>query len=243
VSNFGLPELRELLSLAKVAPSVLESRSDPFAINHHMVQWALQHNITFIGYSSLGTQWANTPVSINPVFNSSLLKVRPGSKFVQLGCASAGQAVSLCCHRAVHRNADGAARPAGGCAWVFVLTAVLVLTDLACSLERAHDMAGGVQVRPCWRKRYAAHLDPLHVAINLHRAQAIAARHNGKNVAQIVLRWALQLGQVVIPRSANLDHIPSNQQLFDFTLIDAEMQAINALDGTWKTGGLPLPVA
>jgi hypothetical protein len=32
-------------------------------------------------------------------------------------------------------------------------------------------------------------------------------------------------------------------QLFDFSLSDAEMQAINSLDGTWKTGGLPLPVA
>jgi diketogulonate reductase-like aldo/keto reductase len=77
----------------------------------------------------------------------------------------------------------------------------------------------------------------------LYRAQASAARHPGKNVGQIVLRWALQLGQVVIPRSANLDHIPSNRQLYDFSLTDAEMQAINALDGTWKTGGLPLPVA
>jgi diketogulonate reductase-like aldo/keto reductase len=47
----------------------------------------------------------------------------------------------------------------------------------------------------------------------------------------------------VIPRSSNTDHIPANLQLFDFALSDAEMQAINALDGTWKTGGLPLPVA
>lgn len=73
--------------------------------------------------------------------------------------------------------------------------------------------------------------------------QAIAARHPGKNVGQVVLRWALQLGQVVIPRSAHPDHIPQNLQLFDFSLTDAEMQAINVLDGTWKTGGLPLPVA
>lgn len=74
-------------------------------------------------------------------------------------------------------------------------------------------------------------------------SQAVAARQPGKNVGQVVLRWALQLGQVVIPRSANLDHIPQNLQLFDFSLSDAEMQAINTLDGTWKTGGLPLPVA
>jgi diketogulonate reductase-like aldo/keto reductase len=75
VSNFGLSELQQLLSLAKVHPSVVESRSDPFAISHHVIQWALSHNMTFIGYSSLGTQWVNSPVSVNPVFDSKLLQV------------------------------------------------------------------------------------------------------------------------------------------------------------------------
>lgn len=75
MSNFGLSELQELLSLAKVAPAVLESRSDPFAINHHVIQFALRHNMSFIGYSTLGTQWINSPMSINPVFNSTLLQV------------------------------------------------------------------------------------------------------------------------------------------------------------------------
>lgn len=105
MSNFGLPELRELLSLAKVPPSVLESRSDPFAINHHMVQWALQHNITFIGYSSLGTQWVNTPVSINPVFNSSLLKVRSCSGACSHFCAE--PAFMCAAHRCRRRRAEG----------------------------------------------------------------------------------------------------------------------------------------
>lgn len=78
MSNFGLSELQQLLSLAKVHPSVVESRSDPFAISHHVIQWAQSHNMTFIGYSSLGTQWINSPVSVNPVFDSKLLQVRPG---------------------------------------------------------------------------------------------------------------------------------------------------------------------
>lgn len=73
--------------------------------------------------------------------------------------------------------------------------------------------------------------------------QDITRAHSGKSVAQVVLRWALQRGQVVIPRSSSTTHIPENLQLFDFELSDAEMQAINGLDGTWKTGGLPLPVA
>jgi hypothetical protein len=131
VSNFGLPELRELLSLAKVAPSVLESRSDPFAINHHMLQWALQHNVTFIGYSSLGTQWVNTPVSINPVFNSRLLKVRPGPRFVRSRGVPVLNQPQPC---ALRRGRWRCFRPAGSSAGAFVRAAVLVLTDLACML-------------------------------------------------------------------------------------------------------------
>lgn len=73
--------------------------------------------------------------------------------------------------------------------------------------------------------------------------QQIAGHHPGKSVPQVVLRWALQRGQVVIPRSSSKEHIAENLQLFDFELSDLEMQEINSFDGTWKTGGLPLPVA
>jgi len=90
VSNFGLSELQELLSLARVAPSVLESRSDPFAINHQLIQFVLTHNMTFIGYSTLGTQWVNSPVSLNPVFNSTLLQVGVGVGVGGRGAVSMG---------------------------------------------------------------------------------------------------------------------------------------------------------
>jgi diketogulonate reductase-like aldo/keto reductase len=75
VSNFGLSEMAELLKLAKVKPAVLETRSDPFAINHHLINLAVENNITFVGYSSLGTQWINSPAAINPVFTNNLLQV------------------------------------------------------------------------------------------------------------------------------------------------------------------------
>jgi len=78
VSNFGLSEMQELLKLASVKPAVLEMRSDPFAVNHHLINFCLEHNLTFIGYSTLGTQWINSPASINPVLTSALLKVRTG---------------------------------------------------------------------------------------------------------------------------------------------------------------------
>lgn len=58
---------------------------------------------------------------------------------------------------------------------------------------------------------------------------SIAAEH-GVSVAQVILRWNLQRGIVVIPGSSNPDHIQENLDLFDFELTDAQMDAISALD-------------
>lgn len=57
----------------------------------------------------------------------------------------------------------------------------------------------------------------------------IAAAH-GKSSAQVILRWNLQKGVVVIPGSSNPDHIQENTELFDFELTEDEMEQINALD-------------
>ena len=57
----------------------------------------------------------------------------------------------------------------------------------------------------------------------------IAAAH-GKSSAQVILRWNLQKGVVVIPGSGNPDHIQENTELFDFELTEEEMERINALD-------------
>ena len=61
----------------------------------------------------------------------------------------------------------------------------------------------------------------------------IAAAH-GKSSAQVILRWNLQKGVVVIPGSSNPDHIRENTELFDFALTDEEMAQINALDRNEK---------
>lgn len=58
---------------------------------------------------------------------------------------------------------------------------------------------------------------------------AIAQAH-GKSSAQVILRWNLQKGVVVIPGSSNPDHIQENTELYDFVLTDDEMAQINALD-------------
>ena len=60
------------------------------------------------------------------------------------------------------------------------------------------------------------------------------AKAHGKSSAQVILRWNLQKGVVVIPGSSNPDHIKENTELFDFELTDEEMQKINALDRNEK---------
>lgn len=57
----------------------------------------------------------------------------------------------------------------------------------------------------------------------------LAAKY-GKSTAQIILRWHIQTGNIVIPGSKNPDHIKDNIDLFDFTLTEEEMQDIAALD-------------
>lgn len=51
-----------------------------------------------------------------------------------------------------------------------------------------------------------------------------------KSNAQIILRWHIQAGNIVIPGSKNPDHIRDNFDLFDFELTDEEMQKIGSLD-------------
>lgn len=56
------------------------------------------------------------------------------------------------------------------------------------------------------------------------------AQKYGKSNAQIILRWHIQDGNVVIPGSKNAEHIRDNFDLFDFSLSDEEMAKIAAMD-------------
>lgn len=60
------------------------------------------------------------------------------------------------------------------------------------------------------------------------------AEAHGVSSAQVILRWNLQKGVVVIPGSSNPDHIRENTQIYDFELTDDEIQRINALDRNEK---------
>lgn len=57
----------------------------------------------------------------------------------------------------------------------------------------------------------------------------IAERH-GKNAGQVILRFEVQEGVAVFPKSTHADRIRSNREIFDFRLSSAEMDAIRALD-------------
>jgi 2,5-diketo-D-gluconate reductase A len=52
----------------------------------------------------------------------------------------------------------------------------------------------------------------------------------GKSAAQVLIRWSLQLGNVVIPRSATPERIVENSDVFEFELAAEHMDALNALD-------------
>lgn len=52
----------------------------------------------------------------------------------------------------------------------------------------------------------------------------------GKSGAQVALRWSLQHGHVVIPKSSGRDHLAENADVLDFTLTDDEMATVDGLD-------------
>ena len=65
--------------------------------------------------------------------------------------------------------------------------------------------------------------------LNDETIASIAAAHSVSS-AQVILRWDLQRGIVVIPGSSNPEHIRENLDLFDFELSDEEMKQIASLD-------------
>jgi 2,5-diketo-D-gluconate reductase A len=61
----------------------------------------------------------------------------------------------------------------------------------------------------------------------------------GKSPAQVILRWHLELGNVVIPKSVTPSRIAENLDVFDFTLTDEDLVAISALETGDRIGPNP----
>ncbi|KAJ9458558.1 D-galacturonate reductase [Diplonema papillatum] len=134
VSNFGVAELKQLLSFARIPPAVLQAHSDPLDQNNAVQLYCRSKHIQFVAYSSLGTQQVmRARGGQNPVLSDPFLK----------------------------------------------------------KLEEKYDVSSAV----------------------------------------VVLRWALQTGQVVIPRSRNPAHMAQNLRTVEAipALTEAEMRQINAL--------------
>ena len=67
------------------------------------------------------------------------------------------------------------------------------------------------------------------------------AERYGKTASQVTLRWHIQRGDIVFPKSTTPSRIKENFELFDFELTDDDMVAISALDrgDAGRTGGHP----
>ena len=68
-----------------------------------------------------------------------------------------------------------------------------------------------------------------------HKLVVEIARSHGKTSAQVLLRWALQHGVAVIPKSVRSERIDENAALFDFELTRQEMTRLDQLDEGYRT--------
>jgi diketogulonate reductase-like aldo/keto reductase len=77
---------------------------------------------------------------------------------------------------------------------------------------------------------------PLGTGRHLSDGQVLqVADRVGRTPAQVLLRWCVQRGLVVIPKSTHRERIEENARIFDFTLSDEDMAALDALDATGGT--------
>jgi 2,5-diketo-D-gluconate reductase A len=76
-------------------------------------------------------------------------------------------------------------------------------------------------------------------ALLTHPMITAVAAECGRTPAQVLIRWHLQLGNIVIPKSANPSRIASNLDVFDFELNANEMATISSLDDGTRLGPNP----
>jgi diketogulonate reductase-like aldo/keto reductase len=68
-----------------------------------------------------------------------------------------------------------------------------------------------------------------------HKSVRLVADRAGRTPARVLLRWCLQRGIPVIPKSTHRERIEENAQIFDFALSDEDMAALDSLDTTSGT--------
>lgn len=135
VSNFGISLLRDLLSQARIRPTVLQIESHPYLVQSKLVRYCQQQSIAVTAFSPLGA-----------------------GSYITLGMATNEQSV-----------------------------------------------------------------------LNEPRIVGLAKKH-GKTPAQIVLRWAVQRGTAVIPKTSRPERLKENIDIYNFELSDEEMKQVASLD-------------
>ena len=86
------------------------------------------------------------------------------------------------------------------------------------------------------RKILVEAYSPLTSGERLNDPKLIAlARRYQKSTAQILIRWAIQHGVVVIPKSANPERIRENAQVFDFEISTEDMRALDRFNENLRT--------
>jgi len=135
VCNMGTSMLRDILSYAKVKPSVLQVELHPYNSQQRLLRFCQEKGIAVTGFSNLGA-----------------------SSYVEIGMAGAGDSC----------------------------------------LEEA--------------------------------AIQTIAKAQGKTPAQVVLRWAVQRGTAIVPKTTKPDRLKENIDLFNFALSEEEMKAIDGLN-------------
>ncbi|MEU6556421.1 aldo/keto reductase [Streptomyces sp. NPDC046915] len=98
-------------------------------------------------------------------------------------------------------------------------------------LTQAWSPIGGITFYPGWGDHRRSVLDDPAITTIAHA--------RGKSPAQVLLRWHLQQGRSVIPKSTNPRRIAENFDVFDFALADDELATIDALDTGVRHGPDP----
>ena len=127
-------------------------------------------------------------------------------------------------------------------------------------LERLHEETGEwptvnqIELHPTWQQREVTAFCREHgIAVEAYSPMArgadlnagsgtierIAAAH-GVSPAQVILRWHIENGTIIIPKSVHAERQRENLDLFGFELTPEEHAAIDALDGPTRAGHDPL---
>ncbi|PLS30687.1 2,5-diketo-D-gluconic acid reductase [Bifidobacterium margollesii] len=127
-------------------------------------------------------------------------------------------------------------------------------------LEKLHEETGEyptvdqIELHPTWQQREVVRFCKEHgIAVEAYSPMARGADLNagdgvirriaeahGKSNAQIILRWHIENGTIIIPKSTHRERQIENASLFDFALTTEEHAAIDALDGPTRAGHDPM---